>query len=259
MDSVMRAAMTETPTLELVVFDLGGTTIADHDAVARCLVAALESVKIMISWRQANAVMGLPKPIAIARLIARHDPTVDDPARVVGATAYFEKMILKHYDTADAVIPIEGAAQTFRALRERGAKLAVETSLSTDAAEIILDRLGWLASGLIDARVASDEVLDGRPAPDLLHEAMRLCDVSDVHAVAKVGDTPADLAEGEAARCGWNIGVTYGTHSREQLAEYPHTALIDHLRELPDVLALEPPRTATRFIAAARWLRSLAR
>jgi phosphoglycolate phosphatase-like HAD superfamily hydrolase len=62
--------------------------------------------------------------------------------------------------------------------------------------------------------------------------------VSDAWSVAKVGDTPADLEEGTNAGCGRVIGVTNGTHSREQLAEYPHTDLIGSVADLPAALGL---------------------
>ena len=62
---------------------------------------------------------------------------------------------------------------------------------------------------------------------------MALTGVSDPQAVAKVGDTPSDLLEGRAAGCGLVIGVTNGTHTREELAPHPHTHLIGSLRELP--------------------------
>src|SRR5690606_11802279 len=86
------------------------------------------------------------------------------------------------------------------------------------------------------------EVARGRPAPDMIFEAMRRCGIVDVLSVAKVGDTPADLGEGASAGCGWNVGVTYGTHSREQLADHPCTAIIDDLRDLPEVLGLPGAR-----------------
>ena len=54
--------------------------------------------------------------------------------------------------------------------------------------------------------------------------------------VAKVGDTPADLRQGAAAGCGLVVGVTSGSHSRRQLADIPHTHLIDRLAELPPLL-----------------------
>jgi phosphoglycolate phosphatase-like HAD superfamily hydrolase len=62
---------------------------------------------------------------------------------------------------------------------------------------------------------------------------MKLTGVADPKEVAKVGDTPSDLEEGTSAGCGLVIGVTNGTHRREQLAAYPHTHLIGSLKELP--------------------------
>jgi phosphoglycolate phosphatase-like HAD superfamily hydrolase len=65
---------------------------------------------------------------------------------------------------------------------------------------------------------------------------MELTGVTDARRVAKVGDTPSDLQEGRAAGCGLVIGVTNGSHTREQLEPHPHTHLIDNLRELPGLL-----------------------
>src|SRR5262249_13771038 len=47
--------------------------------------------------------------------------------------------------------------------------------------------------------------------------------------------TPADLAEGTAAQCGFVVGVTSGSHTRDELAACAHTHLVDTLRELPAI------------------------
>src|SRR5262249_40686304 len=70
--------------------------------------------------------------------------------------------------------------------------------------------------------------------------AMLLTDVRDPKSVAKVGDTPADLLSGEAAGCGWIIGITSGSHTRAQLEPYTHTHLIERLEEL-SAGVLRPP------------------
>ena len=57
--------------------------------------------------------------------------------------------------------------------------------------------------------------------------------------VAKVGDTPADLQEGESAGCGLVVGVTGGTHSRHELEPYPHHHLIETIADFPGLLGLE--------------------
>ncbi len=56
--------------------------------------------------------------------------------------------------------------------------------------------------------------------------------IADPRRVAKVGDTPADLLEGNNAGCGLIVGVTQGTHTRQQLEPYPHTSLIDTIAGL---------------------------
>lgn len=233
----------QSPSLALVVLDLAGTTIEDHDVVARCLVAAVSSVGVAVDRRDVNAVMGLPKPVAITELLTKHEGVAADvrSARVARAVAAFRDEVLRHYATPGGASPVPGVEEVLEGLRARGVKIAIDTGFSAEIADAILDRLGWIERRLVDARVASDEVARGRPAPDLLFEAMRRCDVASARRVAKVGDTPADLGEGSSAGCGWNIGVTYGTHTREDLAAHPHTALIDDIGELPSALGLAEP------------------
>src|SRR5436189_161649 len=79
-----------------------------------------------------------------------------------------------------------------------------------------LARLGWMRDGLVDVTVSSDEVAQGRPAPDLIYRAMQRTGITEASRVAKVGDTPSDLQEGQAAGCGWIIGVTAGSHTQDE-------------------------------------------
>jgi phosphoglycolate phosphatase-like HAD superfamily hydrolase len=98
--------------------------------------------------------------------------------------------------------------------------------------------MGWQRDGLLDASIASDEVPRGRPHPDMIRRLMTQLGVADPVRVAKVGDTPADLQEGANAGCGRVIGVTSGTHTRAQLAGFPHTELIDSIAEIPSLLGI---------------------
>jgi beta-phosphoglucomutase-like phosphatase (HAD superfamily) len=84
--------------------------------------------------------------------------------------------------------------------------------------------------------VASDEVINGRPAPDLIYEGMRRLDISDPSHVGVAGDSPSDLEAGTAAGCRIVVGVGHGTHTLAQLAEAPHTALLPDLTGLMDVI-----------------------
>jgi beta-phosphoglucomutase-like phosphatase (HAD superfamily) len=86
---------------------------------------------------------------------------------------------------------------------------------------------------LLDATVASDEVANGRPQKDLIVEAMARTGITDVQTVAKVGDTPSDIQEGQAAGCMWVIAVTEGSHTLDQLAPYLPTHIVPNITHVP--------------------------
>ncbi len=58
--------------IELVVFDMAGTTVYDGDAVNTCLRAALDAAGCAVSRDMVKQVMGIPKPVAIQWLMERH-------------------------------------------------------------------------------------------------------------------------------------------------------------------------------------------
>jgi phosphoglycolate phosphatase-like HAD superfamily hydrolase len=60
----------------------------------------------------------------------------------------------------------------------------------------------------------------------------------DPKRVAKVGDTPSDIAEGKAAGCGWVVAVTYGTHDRDSLEIEKPTHIVDSVADLGKIWSL---------------------
>lgn len=223
--------------IELVVFDMAGTTVRDDDAVNSCLREALMEAGVPVTRDEVNTVMGIPKPLAIETLLSQKEPGAS-PARTRIDSIHdsFLVRMIRFYETDPRVQEMPEATATFQRLKSAGVKVALDTGFSRPIVNVILDRLGWSQSDLLDATVTSDEVKRGRPHPDLLLEAMRRTGVTEARRVAKVGDTPSDLGEGQAAGCALVIGVTNGTHTREQLALHPHTHLIASLAELPDLV-----------------------
>jgi phosphonatase-like hydrolase len=224
--------------VSLVVFDMAGTTVYDGDAVHRCLARALETAGVAAGRDEINAVMGIAKPIAIRTVLEHHAALGQAvmPAQVDATYESFLTHMRGYYESDPDVREIEGASGVFRQLRSAGVKVALDTGFSRDIVDVILHRLGWQSSELLDATIATDEVEQGRPHPDLIFRAMRLTGVEDAGRVAKVGDTPSDLQEGTAAGCGWVVGVTNGSHTRQELAPYPHTHLIASLVDVPAIL-----------------------
>jgi phosphonatase-like hydrolase len=220
--------------VQLVVFDMAGTTVHDGDAVRSCFSAALATAGLSAAPEAINAVMGLPKPQAVRLLTG---PAVPQ-AKVDAIHADFVQRMMRYYETDPAVREEKGASETFARLRGAGVKVALNTGFSRPIVDVLLARLGWREGAAIDASVTSDEVPRGRPHPDMILHLMRKLGVSEARSVAKIGDTPSDLQEGTAAGCGLVIGITSGAHTRAQLAPVPHTHLIDSLAELLGVLGL---------------------
>jgi phosphonatase-like hydrolase len=222
--------------IELVVFDMAGTTVNDEDSVSRCVQAALGAVGVAVSIADVNEVMGIAKPEAIKLLVAKAQGREELAGRIDEIHRDFVARAIRFYETDPSVHEVPGASQVFQMLKEAGIKVALNTGFNRAITQVILDRLALSRSPLIDATICSDEVPRGRPHPDMIWELMKRLGIIDPARVAKVGDTPADLQEGSNAGCGLIIGVTEGTHSREQLEGHPHTLLIDSVKGMPAVL-----------------------
>jgi phosphonatase-like hydrolase len=222
--------------IELVVFDMAGTTVYDGDAVNASFRAALAAWGIEADQALVNTVMGLPKPQAIRMLLEQcYQPReVTPPLNHVNAIHEdFARRMRSYYATDPAVREIPGASATFAALRRAGIKVALNTGFFRPIAEVLLARLDWVPPAVIDADVTSDEVPRGRPHPDMIQHLMQRLGIRDARRVAKVGDTRADLEEGTNAGCGLVIGVTTGSYSREHLQACPHSHIVESVAEVP--------------------------
>lgn len=224
--------------LELVVFDLAGTTVYDNRDVHRALQKAMRDFGVEITLDEANEVMGIPKPVAIEKLLLQKylGKRAIDEDWIEEIHAAFRTYMIDFYRHDPAVREKEGASELFSFLRAKGIQVAVDTGFDHAITQPLLDRLGWQRNDLIDVSVTSDEVPRGRPFPDMIFKAMALTGVNNSGFVAKVGDTISDLEEGMAAGCGWVVGVTDGAFSREQLSRVPSTHLVVDLSEVKALL-----------------------
>jgi phosphonatase-like hydrolase len=223
--------------IQLVVFDIAGTTVAGHHEVHRALRQALAHEGFNVSYNEANAVMGYPKPVAIRQLLEKRGAAEATDAYVDQIHQDFVERMVDHYANGTEVSEKEGVQEVWSVLRQRKIRVALDTGFSRPIADAIIGRLGW--RNLIDASVTSDEVERGRPHPDMIFRAMERTGVSNGQAVAKVGDTASDLQQGTAAGCGLVVGVTTGAYSAEELQREPHTHLIARLPELLSILEIE--------------------
>ena len=107
--------------VELVVFDMAGTTVYDGDAVNRCLARALETAGVTAGRDEINAVMGIAKPIAIRTVLEDHAAPgqVVTPAQVDATFEAFLALMRAYYESDPDVREIEGASDLFRQSAQR--------------------------------------------------------------------------------------------------------------------------------------------
>lgn len=217
--------------IELVVFDLAGTTVKDNQDVHKVLRKAMAQFGVAILLEDANEVMGIPKPVAI-RMLLEQKKLPATAERIDAIHQVFVADMIRFYEHDLSVGEKDGVTATFRKLKELNIKVAVDTGFDRPITNALLNRVGWIQQNLVDCSVTSDEVLRGRPYADLIFKAMELTGVSNAQHVAKVGDTASDLQEGVNAGCGLVVGITSGAFSRHQLLKEKHTHLIDSITEI---------------------------
>ncbi|HKQ50892.1 MAG TPA: phosphonatase-like hydrolase [Pyrinomonadaceae bacterium] len=215
--------------VELVVFDMAGTTVRDAGQVTDAFTAALSEHGIEVTPAQLLKVRGSSKREAVRGFIPEED---------LAKTVYnsFREHLARLYRTK-GVEPIEGAEESFRRLRQRGVRVALNTGFDRDITGLLLSALKW-DEGVVDAIVCGDDVLRGRPAPDLILRAMAETGAAGARRVVNVGDTVLDLQAGHNAGVRWNVGVLTGAHERKLLEQAPHTHLLESVAALPSLLAV---------------------
>lgn len=226
--------------LKLFVCDVAGTTVRDDDdAVARCVCEALAAAGVQHALTAVNPLMGMPKPLAIRELLRSGRGTASSEAEVAEVHADFRRRMIEHYRTSPNVQPMPGADALFDALRERDIRITLDTGFDRPILDAILDRLDW--HDTLDDTIASDEVANGRPQPDMIHALMKRTGVSDAALVGKVGDSVSDLEEGLNAGCGLVVAVL-GQRTEPVMTRFPSVRGVRTLTEI--VRMLDEPALA---------------
>jgi len=241
----MSSTPSSTSNVQLVIFDMAGTTVKDDNEVQNCFFVAAEHTGLQATPERVNAMMGWSKKQVFQTLwreqVGEEHP--DYQQNVERSYQVFKETLEHHYQT-QPVEPTQGCIDLFDWLKFQGIKIGLNTGFYRQVTDIILHRLGW-DRGLnqdyvgseqspIQVSVTPSEIYnhEGRPAPYMIQKAMYKLGVKNPQHVIVVGDTPSDLQAGLNAHCLMSLGVTNGTHSRDQLAPYPNHGLLASLWEL---------------------------
>ncbi|MEU9853897.1 phosphonatase-like hydrolase [Streptomyces sp. NPDC047974] len=220
--------MTTKNTLDLVVLDMAGTTVADDGLVERAFTAAAERLgedpATMID--HVRATMGESK-ISVFRHLLGGDETRARQANTAFEEAYGELV------SEGLIAPVPGAAETIGELRGQGRTVVLTTGFARVTQDAILDALGW--RDLADLTLCpADAGGRGRPYPDLVLAALlRTGAVDDVRRTAVAGDTSYDMLTGARSGAGIVAGVLTGAHGEHALKEHGATHVLASVADLP--------------------------
>ena len=229
--------------IELVVFDMAGTTVQDRHEVEMCFLEAASHTGLSVTPERVLALQGYSKiyvfELLWKEMIGEKHPDLREFVR--NSYHVFCEILEKHYANNN-IFPTDGCLEIFEYLKYKNVKIALTTGFYRKVTNIILDKLGWLdglnnqyvgsKNTIIQASISSDEVLKGRPEPLMIHKAMSLLGVHDGMKVINIGDTPSDLQSGIRAGCRMSLGVTNGTHTRQQLSVHRNDGFLSKVSDL---------------------------
>jgi len=223
------------PTVKLVIFDIAGTIIEDGGEVIDAFGAALEQNGLRATQEELTELKGASKRAVITRFVERQWGVADagNAARIDQAYRDFKSELEGRYANG-GVRPIPGAAATFAWLKARHILSATTTGFYRSVTDVILESAGWRET--FAANVCSDDVQEGRPAPDMIFRAMEATGITNKVEVLNVGDTRLDIEAGKRAGVLGVIGVLSGVQKEDRLRAASPSHLIPSVAELPSLI-----------------------
>jgi phosphonoacetaldehyde hydrolase len=222
--------------LKALVLDWAGTTVDFGSlAPARTLQELFAALGIALTEAETRQHMGLPKKEHIRGILSMSRirdawqelrDSVPADADVDAIYADFIPLQTSCLTEYSAVIP--GVSEAVENFRRRGLKIGSTTGYTRAMLDLLL---GPSASEGYspDCSLTPEEVGAGRPYPFMMYEAAVQLHVYPMQAIAKIGDTPADVQEGLNAGA-WSIGVA-GTGNSIGLSLEEFHALSEAERE----------------------------
>ncbi len=185
---------------EAVLFDVDGTLIDSDDAHARAWVAALAEAGFDVPFARVRPLIGQGGDRILPAVADLSDET--EPGKTIAAR---RGEIFKERELG-GIGPTRGAKALLEAVRARGARVVVATSAKSGELDGLLAR-GDL-NALVDVATTSDDAGSSKPAPDIVHAALKKAGLEPANAVF-VGDTQWDIeaahragVKAVALRCG---------------------------------------------------------
>lgn len=217
--------------MKMAVFDMAGTVINEGGAVYDTLYETMRTFGLSLVPDDINQWHGANKYEVLDHFLTKESTPSEFSARSRRLKELFNDNLKQTYFARNSVSLIDPRVpQLFDEMRCNGVRIALNTGYSSEIQLAIINNLRL--GGMIDDRVASDEVRRGRPYPDMIHRLMLNNDIDDPTRVMKIGDTPNDILEGKRAGCAKAYGVLSGAGTREVLNKAGATEILNSIVDL---------------------------
>jgi phosphonoacetaldehyde hydrolase len=223
--------------LKALVLDWAGTTVDFGSlAPARTLQKLFSRAQINLGEAETRQHMGLPKKEHIRNILSM--PRVRDawqqlrghiPGDADVDEMYAEFIPIQFSCLTEYSAVIAGVPEAVGSFRRRGLKIGSTTGYTRAMLDLLLKTSGQQGYSP-DCSLTPEEAGTGRPHPFMMYESAVRLQVYPLAAIAKIGDTPADIHEGLNAGA-WSIGVA-GTGNSIGLSSDEFHALTEADRDL---------------------------
>ena len=186
------------------IFDLDGTLLDTLDDLASSVNYALR--KAGLPERTLDEVRAFVGN-GVRKLMVRSVPGGDGHAGFENILSSFREHYSRH--DKEQTRPYPGVVEMLRALKSRGARIAVVSNKFNSATQSLCK---YYFDGLVDVAVGEHDGVEKKPAPDIVNEALDLLCVGKEDAVY-VGDSDVDImtARNSGMPC---ISVLWGFRDR---------------------------------------------
>lgn len=199
------------------LFDVDGTLADTNHLHVVCWWEALRQAGHDVAMHDIHRAIGLPGEDLLAYLLGEEQDTSEDDTLSAAHTTLYATYF-------DRLPPLESAAELLRELDRRGWRVVLVTSAKDAELDALRRAVG--ADDAIAATSSSDDVSEGKPAPDPVLHALDLADAPARRAVL-VGDTVWDMQAGSRADVAC-VGLLCGGIPRRDLEEAGASAVYQH-------------------------------